>query len=775
MRYKRGWRVEDDNGNAYSKKALTKKMARQQQKALYASVARKEHLSGKGYASWIDEEGNHTMIFQGAGFWSSVLAKVKSVGNKVLQYATPENIQRASTFVSSFVRNDYSPQVRSVLQEYGQGQVYHIELRRTPIKAYVNDLMNIISVGKWNQAREKYAFDKVFHLSMIVSLSMPDGEKARLRIEKNEVIDITPNFPAQEEGMEVLEVPVPCCITLQQLLDRAKQRMGEKFFPYHAFTNNCQAFILGILKANDLSSPPIDDFIQQDIRNLVEEMPSYVSPVAGLATSLAGVWNTLYRGRGGATLRGGYYVFPDGTATADPPAMAIAAWNRAHPDQPIETNEVKQWKTLSVKEQVDLHNQAKEKVLREGYDNLTELEKQAYQSAADIRGRAEVERRAALSDQQREAEEMARSAQAEEIPRIMDYDRYGDNEPVYFTPEEQRAWGVQSARRFRCGGWEVHYTNGSTYYTMPPIKWNWDIPGYRFRFENDQQRVDSLEEIANIVRRDFQIEWDNMSGWDKFMSGLTDVLENIADVASQIISVLPGVGVVASKAAEAYDTFKPGTREERIEATIQQVIQEMLTAPRIGDRVAHEFTVKPELASLVQYDPDMKHLLSDIAVYGSLGEKFIQTGWGFDVAPCDAIEQPPQTLAGFVDPLTGQGNTERPSKAFLRQLRKANITPQNYMAAAKQRAASAGYNPNDLTWGDDEYKLCIKDGDREICFGRVGYGDFLIWSALEAQGRVQPGFAKKKRAVFHASHSKIRGDWKNDKFSPNMLALSINW
>ena len=60
-------------------------------------------------------------------------------------------------------------------------------------------------------------------------------------------------------------------------------------------------------------------------------------------------------------------------------------------------------------------------------------------------------------------------------------------------------------------------------------------------------------------------------------------------------------------------------------------------------------------------------------------------------------------------------------------------------------------------------------------FGRVSYGDFIIWSYLESEGIVPKGTARKKRSVFHKSHEAITGDWRNDKYSPNRLALQILW
>jgi hypothetical protein len=37
------------------------------------------------------------------------------------------------------------------------------------------------------------------------------------------------------------------------------------------------------------------------------------------------------------------------------------------------------------------------------------------------------------------------------------------------------------------------------------------------------------------------------------------------------------------------------------------------------------------------------------------------------------------------------------------------------------------------------------------------------------------GYANKKRNTFQKSHSKIKGDWKKNDYSPNNLALRLLW
>jgi len=107
------------------------------------------------------------------------------------------------------------------------------------------------------------------------------------------------------------------------------------------------------------------------------------------------------------------------------------------------------------------------------------------------------------------------------------------------------------------------------------------------------------------------------------------------------------------------------------------------------------------------------------------------------------------------------------------------LSPSVYLKKAQKKAKDAGYGNGAKLLGfatDGVHKLAMPNEDgRLMLFGRVGYGDFLIWSHLEKTGKAPQGTASKKRNVFHKSHSQIRGDWKDDPFSPNNLALKILW
>ena len=119
----------------------------------------------------------------------------------------------------------------------------------------------------------------------------------------------------------------------------------------------------------------------------------------------------------------------------------------------------------------------------------------------------------------------------------------------------------------------------------------------------------------------------------------------------------------------------------------------------------------------------------------------------------------------------------KPHGEFEKQLHEVGIVPSSYLRIARERAKDAGLPYKLLGFADDgEHKLAIPDQDgKMVKFGRVGYGDFILWSDAEAKGEVPPGYADQKRRTFQKSHRAIKGDWKKNPFSPNNLALKVLW
>jgi hypothetical protein len=283
----RGWKVVDDKGREYSRKPLSKKRATAQLRALYASYNNGGFKEIKG-GYIVKHEGKDHQILYGEGFFSDVFDKVKNV------------VKSAVSLVRRIppIRRDYPPNVRAILSQYGNGTIVGLAVRREPIKSFINTALNWITKGKWDMAKREANYDNMFHLGLVVDVSV-EGDVKRLLVEKNEVINITTSF-SQSPDIQMLIVPPPTnpTITLNQMLENARNAMGDSFFLYDAFKNNCQNFVFNLLSNSGLMTPSASAFILQPIDTILKNLPSYTPVVARAITDIAGMANRVIYGEG---------------------------------------------------------------------------------------------------------------------------------------------------------------------------------------------------------------------------------------------------------------------------------------------------------------------------------------------------------------------------------------------------------------------------------------------------------------------------------------------
>jgi hypothetical protein len=135
---------------------------------------------------------------------------------------------------------------------------------------------------------------------------------------------------------------------------------------------------------------------------------------------------------------------------------------------------------------------------------------------------------------------------------------------------------------------------------------------------------------------------------------------------------------------------------------------------------------------------------------------------------------PPPAAIGGSSTSPAEGET---SASLEECLEKWGVDKKKYLQSLRKNARKHGYNPKMIELATDrKHKVQIQTPEgRIVRFGRLGYGDYILWKALEAQGKSPKGFADQKKGVFHASHTKIRGNWKKNDYSPNNLALRLLW
>ncbi len=181
---------------------------------------------------------------------------------------------------------DYPTKARKVLEKFGDQPITKITLQRFPVPEYLLQILNVVSLGDFKKRIKEAKYDKLFHLAVVF-----DTPKGRVLVEKNEVINISETIP-NVEGKEEREIPINGATTLRQLLDNTEAKVGkDTFFKYSIDNNNCQMFILNILKANGIGNEADYNWVKQDTEQLFESNPylkNASDSVIGLASRITG-------------------------------------------------------------------------------------------------------------------------------------------------------------------------------------------------------------------------------------------------------------------------------------------------------------------------------------------------------------------------------------------------------------------------------------------------------------------------------------------------------
>lgn len=188
--------------------------------------------------------------------------------------------------------SDYSTKAQGLIAKFGDQPIQKITLIRNPVSTAIIELLNIASFGDFKKKLKETEYDKLFHLAVVF-----DTPKGQLLLEKNEVINLSETIP-NKEGREDRNVPIKegatppsqpsKQLTVKELLDNTERRMGKDlYYKYSAYDNNCQNFILNVLKANDLGDSADYEFVKQDTEELFKSNP-YLRKLADSVTDIAG-------------------------------------------------------------------------------------------------------------------------------------------------------------------------------------------------------------------------------------------------------------------------------------------------------------------------------------------------------------------------------------------------------------------------------------------------------------------------------------------------------
>ena len=598
---------------------------------------------------------------EGAGFFGDVW----NYGKKAVQRV--KDIARG-------VRRDYPPKVRQLLGVIGDAPVVQIYVRRDPIRGPLHTALNLITLGKWDQVRQKYAYDRVFHLGVEVVIQPDPSSPIRSRyvIEKNEVINVSP-ANAMTQETEIVDVPLSGTTTINLLLQGAQQLQANQFFLYDAFTNNCQDFIEALLRGSGLATADILSFVKQPLEGVIADLPSYIAPVARAATDVAALANVALQGQG-----------------------------RTHRQNFLKTFDLED-KPYSIEELSKISSVP------------VDILQQVYNRGVG-----------------------AHSTSKKSVRLKGSYVKNVDAPMSKKLSKEQ--WGMARLYSFLDGN--PKHDND--------LRANVEGKGkYSDLAKELLSRGPRLDQHRRLMDRYTRLMMSGEAAEaEKLVPQIKDI-ERSLDKSHFMYITLPRV-------ADAADWSNPKERVVPTDAALRaaRAARTAIEARREAERIDAAARAAPPVRSPGIIRPEAR-----------------------SATAAATFAAPPGAGAATGLSAVPLGFRGRGVGSFQEQLEAIGIKPEAYLKEAKRRAKKAGLDYKTLRFADTgKHKLTItneKGQDRH--FGRIGYGDHLIWTYLEATKKAPVGEASSRRDRFQKSHSKIKGDWKKDPYSPNNLALKVIW
>jgi hypothetical protein len=189
-------------------------------------------------------------------------------------------------------RSDYPTDQKHIIQKYGDIGIRSIRIGRTPLPSAINSVLNIVTLGAFQKLVKQSPYDKLFHLFSIIELD--NGTK--ILLEKNEAINMKVVSSYNPPNTEYAESTyIPSELTFKELLDNGQKIQGAKWFKYNGTSNNCQLFIIAVLKGSSILTPELQDFIQQDVKTIFQTLP-ITKKIMNTVTGLGAVVDIIQKG-----------------------------------------------------------------------------------------------------------------------------------------------------------------------------------------------------------------------------------------------------------------------------------------------------------------------------------------------------------------------------------------------------------------------------------------------------------------------------------------------
>lgn len=191
-----------------------------------------------------------------------------------------------------FGRSDYPTDQTRIIQKYGAIGIRSIRIGRTPLPSAINSVLNIVTLGAFQKLVQASPYDRLFHLFCIIELD----NNTKILLEKNAQINMKVVSAYNPKNTQYVDATyIPSGLTFKELLDNGQKIQGAKWFKYNATSNNCQDYIIAVLKGSSILNPELQSFIKQDVKSIFQTLP-ITKTVMNTVTGLGAVVDVVQKG-----------------------------------------------------------------------------------------------------------------------------------------------------------------------------------------------------------------------------------------------------------------------------------------------------------------------------------------------------------------------------------------------------------------------------------------------------------------------------------------------
>lgn len=184
-------------------------------------------------------------------------------------------------------RKGAPPAVRAYLAAHQNTPITSVTVCREPIASGIRTALDVLTFGGFSAAARQLNYDSVYHLWVVLHTAA-----GVVRFDKNQVVEMK-HSPAPSGTC--MPVPLNGPLTVGQLFAGGEKMNPENFWRYSS-VNNCQNFVLSLLRGSGLASSSVTQFVLQDAASL---LTGTAKKIADTVTDIAARADIVHNGVGG--------------------------------------------------------------------------------------------------------------------------------------------------------------------------------------------------------------------------------------------------------------------------------------------------------------------------------------------------------------------------------------------------------------------------------------------------------------------------------------------